>query len=105
MANSAKTVSINFIDVEVKSLSGEVVKVKDIEKVASHYLWRTSPTIPLFKASQVLHEGQFVDFTKDDLTLLIKVFNPEIEWALPFLRFAVAEYLEGRMGLFGKVSK
>lgn len=102
-ANPKDKVSINFNDVVVTAPNGEVMQVKDYAKIASTFLWKTAPTIPLYQAALKLHDGESVEFERPDIELLLQIFLPQNQWALPFAMFPMLEYLQGKLGEFEEV--
>lgn len=93
-------VSVNFNDVVVTAPNGEVVQVKDYSKIASTFLWKTAPTIPLYQAALKLHDGETVEVDKEELTVLLQIFLPQNEWAKPFAMFPMLSYLQAKLQEF-----
>jgi hypothetical protein len=96
-------VSINFNDVVITMPNGEVLQAKDYSKIASTFLWKSAPTIPLYQAALKLHDGESVEVSKDELSLLLQIFLPQNQWALPFAMFPMLTYLQAKLELFKEV--
>jgi len=100
-ASPKNKVSINFNDVVVTAPNGEVMQINNYAKIASTFLWKTAPTIPLYQAALKLHDGESVEVDKDEMGLLLQIFLPQNQWALPFAMFPMLTYLQGKLGEFG----
>jgi hypothetical protein len=96
-------VSINFNDVVITAPNGDVIQVKDYPKLASTFLWRSAPTIPLYQAALKLHDGESVEVERPDIELLLQIFLPQNQWALPFAMFPMLTYLQGKLEEFEEV--
>lgn len=104
MQNETQNLVINLNDVVITAPNGEVVNVKDYAKIAATHLWKSAPTIPLYQAALKLHDGESVEVTKDDVSILLQIFLPQHNWALPFAMFPMLAYLEGKLSyLEGKL--
>lgn len=90
-------IKINFNEVEIFAPNGENVKVKDYAIIAATFLWKTAPTIPLYKAALILHDGDSAEVNEEDLKILLQIFLPDNNWILPFAAFPMISYLQGKI--------
>lgn len=89
-------IEINFSEVEVKDLEGNLLTIQDFAKVASNGLFISAPTIELSDFARTLHKGETAKVDKSSLEIMIAIFkNKQI--FLPIAQLPLISYLEGKL--------
>ena len=89
-------IEINFNEVEVKDLDGNVLQITDFAKVAANGIFISAPTIELSDFARQLHKGGSVKIDKDSLNIMIAIFkNKQI--FMPFAQIPLIEYLDSKL--------
>lgn len=89
-------IEINFNEVEVKDLDGNVLQITDFAKVAANGIFISAPTIELSDFARILHKGETAQIDKASLEIMIAIFkNKQI--FMPFAQVPLIEYLDSKL--------
>lgn len=91
-----KKVKINFKEVKVTDLDGNLLIVKDFVKIAANGLFTSAPTIELSDFARQLHKGETVEIDEESLKQMVAVFSSK-QMFYPFAQLPLVEYLKAKL--------
>ncbi len=93
---TATTITINFSDVQVTDLKGNVLIVNDLVEIVSNALFISAPTIPLSDAARLLYKGENAEVSLQELQFIINFLEGK-NILIPIAQVPLIAYLKDKL--------
>ncbi len=93
---TATPITINFSEVQVTDLKGNVLTVNDLVEIVSNALFISAPTIPLSDAASLLYKGENAAVRLQELHFIINFLEGK-NILIPIAQVPLIAYLKDKL--------
>lgn len=98
----SEKISINFNEVQVTDLKGNVLIVNDLVELVSNALFISAPTIPLSDAARLLYKGENAEVSLQELQFIINFLEGK-NILIPIAQVPLIAYLKDKLPIIEEV--